>query len=447
VELNKEGISQIKHHLDSKNRIFSDKRYLESLGPPISIVGRKKQAEKILEFLYVPKNGISAPFVSVYGKSGTGKSTVTKYVCENLSDSASYSFVNLRKTKTNFGCANLILEELDCSPVKPHEGISHAFDNIETKISETLALEKRDNFILILDEFDVIFSDTRSHPTDFVYKLLDMVERLRASGHYLCIVAISNSSMSDYPLDDRVKSRMENYEVFFPPYTKSEILQILHERAKKAFVKKPSTNVLEKCANLSSEESGDCRRALQLLRLAGELAKGNAITIDDLKNAHKKLDSDKLDMILDSVTAQQRVLLASLTQASLFVEREFFTTREIFERYQGLCSDFALMPLSSRSVSNLLTDLENTGILSSKTSFRGRRGNYNLYKLTYDHRLIGWILNKEWWISQTEEKERDEIWENIRYHVFNPKKVQEDSAKMALVRDKYIERIYGKPNK
>ena len=442
VELNKEEISQMKHHLDSKNRIFSDKRYLESLGPPISIVGRKKLAEKILEFLYVPKNGIAAPFVSVYGKSGTGKSTVTKYVCENLSDLASSVFVNLRKTKTNFGCANLILEELDCSAVKPHEGINHAIDKIESKIFDTLLLEKKHNFVLILDEFDIVFSDVRSRPSDFVYKLLDMVERLLMRGCNLCIVAISNSSMSDYSLDDRVKSRMGNYEVFFPPYTESKILQIIQDRAKKAFVKKPSNKVLEKCANLSSEESGDCRRALQLLRLAGELANGDVVQLDDVINAYEKSDSDKLDMILESVTAHQKFLLASFAQASLFLQKEYYTTREIYERYQGLCGDSTKRPLSSRRVFDLLADLENTGIISSKTRSSGRHGYHNFYKLTYDYRLVGWIINKDWWNAQMEEKEKDEFWEKITKESQNPKKTEETKRRMHIARGKYIKRFY-----
>jgi len=443
VELNKDKISQIKHHLDSKNRIFLDKRYLESLGPPISIVGRKRQAEKILEFLYVPKNEISAPFVSVYGKSGTGKSTVTKYVCENLSDLTSSIFVNLRKAKTNFGCANLILEELDCSTVKPHEGINHAIDKMENKIYDTLLLEKKHNFVLILDEFDIVFYDVRSRPTDFVYKLLDMVERLRMRGCNLCIMAISNSSLSDYSLDDRVKSRMDNYEVFFPPYTESEILQILQNRAKKAFVKKQSNKVLEKCANLCSEESGDCRRALQLLRLAGELAKGSVIELDDVNNAYKKLDSDKLDMILESVTIHQKFLLASFAQASLFKSKEYYSTKEIFEWYKENSCNSATDPLSYRRVFDLLAELDNTGIIVSKTRSSGRHGYHNFYKLTYDYRLVGLHINKRWWDAQLEEKKKVEIWDRIHYETLNPKK----ALRNEIARGKYYDEYYGKLKK
>lgn len=443
MELNKEDILQIKQQLDSKNQIFAEKRYLESFGPPLTIVGRKKQARKLLELLYVSEKSLSSPFVLVYGKSGTGKSTVVKFVCSTLSYS-SHLFVNLRRAKTNFGCANLILENLDCTPVKSYEGINKAIDKIESKIIDNLTLDKKHNFILILDEFDVIFSDVRSHPSDFVYKLLDMIERARTRGFNLSIVTISNSNLSDYVLDDRVKSRMDNCDVFFPPYTGHEILQILHDRAKKAFVKKPNVKVLEECAKLCSAESGDCRRALQLLRLAGESTKGNVVTIDDVKQAYKKLDTDKLDLILESITTHQKFLLASLAEATLWSEKEFYSTKQIYERYQSLCGPSNLTPLSYRRSFDLLADLENSGIVISKTHSTGRHGYHNFYKLTYDYRLVGWIIDPNWWGSLMGEKERAEIWDAMKEKALNPKKVRETTEKIAAARKRYIERFYGK---
>ena len=444
VELNRDHLSQIKKKLDSKNKLFADKRYLESLGPPIKIIGREKQAEKILEYLYSPKNGISSPFVSVYGKSGTGKSTVTKYVCENISDTASYCFVNLRRAKTNFECANLILEELDESKVKAYEGINHAFSKIEKKIQETLVLEKQNNFVLILDEFDVIFSDVRSRPTNFVYKLLDVVERLRTKGFFLCIVAISNSSLSDYSLDDRVKSRMDNCEVFFPPYTEEEILQILYDRAKKAFVKKQSSKVLGKCAKLCSQENGDCRRALHLLRLAGDLAKNNTISLNDVKNAYKKLDSDKLNMILDTVTPHQKFLLASFAKILLFSPREYYSTKEIFSWYQNLCGESDQQPLSYSRVFSLLVDLENTGIIYSKKNSDGRHGYHKFYKLTYEYDLVGSIIDMDWWWSQKDEKARNEIWNKIMKDALkDPRKEEQINSRLAIARNKFMNSDYS----
>ena len=75
VELSKEKIEELKNKIRKFEAIFSEKKYLESLGQPISISGRENEAEKILKFLLPAKDGFSLPFVSIYGKSGTKKST------------------------------------------------------------------------------------------------------------------------------------------------------------------------------------------------------------------------------------------------------------------------------------------------------------------------------------------------------------------------------------
>ena len=67
---------------------------------------------------------------------------------------------------------------------------------------------------------------------------------------------------------------MGNSEVFFPSYTKDDISQILLDRSKKAFKKNIPYDILEYCAELSSSQQGDARRALDLLRVAGELCDG-----------------------------------------------------------------------------------------------------------------------------------------------------------------------------
>jgi archaeal cell division control protein 6 len=120
AELTREKICAIRRKIERRNSVFSDKRFLDSLFLPSSVIGREKQTESILEFVMSVRDGLVVPFVSVYGRSGSGKSMVVKFVCQNLSDLAEYAFVNLRKSRTVFGCASLILSELGGEA--PHQG-------------------------------------------------------------------------------------------------------------------------------------------------------------------------------------------------------------------------------------------------------------------------------------------------------------------------------------
>jgi cell division control protein 6 len=86
-------------------------------------------------------------------------------------------------------------------------------------------------------------------------------------------VGISNDLMFTDHLDPRVKSSLSEEELMFPPYNAIQIQEILRKRAEKAFMASAiAEGVIEKCAAYAAREHGDARRALELLRVAGELA-------------------------------------------------------------------------------------------------------------------------------------------------------------------------------
>lgn len=111
--MDKQDLQEIAAEIDSENILFADKSHLDSIRFPQRIIGRKEEAKTLARFLPGYKKGHVVPFVSVYGRSGSGKSTVVKYVLENLDpQNVIHKFVNLRKARTVFGCANLVLSEL-----------------------------------------------------------------------------------------------------------------------------------------------------------------------------------------------------------------------------------------------------------------------------------------------------------------------------------------------
>jgi cell division control protein 6 len=134
VELTKEKIEQMIRKIHRQDSVFSDKRHLDPLFLSSKIIGRKKQAEQLLRYFESRTHGLIVPIVSVYGRSGSGKSTVVRFVCNNLGSTTSHAFVNLRKAKTVFGCANMILSELGLPNLKNADGLSNAINTIEKRI-------------------------------------------------------------------------------------------------------------------------------------------------------------------------------------------------------------------------------------------------------------------------------------------------------------------------
>lgn len=101
-------------------------------------------------------------------------------------------------------------------------------------IEEILLQPKENLFVLVLDELDSLFLDKRGKPSDFVYNLVVLEEKLHEKGFMMCIVGISNNVMTEFDLDDRVRSRIGSYEIFFEAYTKKNVLAILRDRTKEA---------------------------------------------------------------------------------------------------------------------------------------------------------------------------------------------------------------------
>ena len=428
--MDKQDLKRIYAEVEKENLLFASKTFLDNLTLPSQIIGREKKAKELVRFLLGYKQGLVVPFISVYGRSGSGKSTIVKFVCENLDEDISYAFVNLRKARTVFGCANLILSELGLPSLKSAQGINTAIEQISNAIEQRLSKNKKKNnnnsgnntaklFVLVLDEFDVLLYDKRGKPSDFIYKLLVMEEKLREKGYLMCIVAISNNVMSDYEIDDRVRSRIGSSEVFFEPYTQQAVLAILKDRAEKAFSQPVDSEILQYCADQSSQEHGDARRAIDLLRVAAEIAgkKGEKISKTHIDVAISRLQKDRVSTTLSSSSFHLKLAAAALARISYLTQEVWHSTSTVYNQYRRILKE-STKPLTYRRIAELLTELENMGLVISHTSSKGRHGYGTQYKLVVPPEAIGKVCFPHWWNDLVQRKIQHDKNESS---IFNPK--------------------------
>lgn len=402
IILNRKALRGIVDEITQQNSIFSDKSYLDNLCVPSHIVGREEQTRQIVDYLLGYKKGLVVPFVSIYGRSGSGKSSLVRFVCENLDD-VIFCYVNLRKAKTVFGCANLILSELGETNLKSAQGLNNIVDSIYTKINSDITSGL---FVLCLDEFDTLFLDKRGRPSDFVYKLLLLIERLRSEKKHLCIITISNKILSEFDLDDRVISRIGSSDVYFDSYSKEDVYKILYNRAKHAFSKKISDDVLRYCSSLSSSDHGDARRALDLLRASAEIAsrQGKNIATNHVDMAIEQLQQDQVSKIINGGSYHFRLACAAISRLTFLSEQSWHSTSVLYKQYQKILQKDT-KPLSYRRVSELLVELVNSGIAISQTHSKGRQGYGSQFKLAIEPEIIGRTISSEWWNSIVSIKE------------------------------------------
>ena len=81
-----------------------------------------------------------------------------------------------------------------------------------------------------------------------------------------------------------------------PPYNAEQLIDILRIRAELGFRSGALDDVvIPLCAALSAQEHGDARRAIDILRIAGEIAEGNGankIEEMDVRKAFVKVEND-----------------------------------------------------------------------------------------------------------------------------------------------------------
>jgi cell division control protein 6 len=208
-----------------------------------------------------------------------------------------------------------------------------------------------------------------------LYNLTRVNQDLKATK--ISLVGISNNTAFIDGLDPRVKSTLSEEEIIFPPYNANQLQDILKQRAGSAFNSGAlGIGVIEKCAALAAQEHGDARKALDLLRVAGELAereKSRVVTSQHVDMAEDKLD---LDRIVEVVRAQPKQSLAVLAAIIKLTEagQKDIQTGDIFSVYEKMSNKCGLKALTQRRVSDLIAELDMMGVINAKVISKGRYG-------------------------------------------------------------------------
>jgi len=395
--MNKETLGYIVKKVEQQEKFFNKKSFLDTISYSEEIIGREKQTEELTCHLLGYKKGFVVPLVSAYGRSGSGKSTIVRFVCENL-DGISPCIVNLRTVKTIFGSANLVLGELGEPNLKSAHGINAAISKIEEAIISKLTRENRKFLVMVLDEFDALFYNKKEKASDFVYKLLVLEEHLKEKGLMMTIICVSNNALAEYELDDRVRSRIGSSEIFFEPYSKEDVVNILAERIKDALADRVDKSIVEYCAEISSAGHGDARRAIDLLRTTSEIAakEGEKISQVHVDKASHYLQNDRIIRIVATASPQFQLVCFSLARVSYLTDEPWHSTSRIYHQYRKLLPK-ETKPISYRRISEILTEIKDMGIVVSQTASMGRYGYGTRYRLITPPGMLGRIINKDGW--------------------------------------------------
>lgn len=360
----------------NKESLFREKKVLQAAYTPETVLHRDEQIQQIANIL-APALKLEKPSnLFVYGKTGTGKTLSVKYVTDHMRNVAAERGINLKITYINCKLKKVadteyrLLAQLarDFGREIPATGLPT--EEIYKIFFDVMEKEKT-HLVLVMDEIDQLVKRTGD---EILYNLTRINSDLNKS--QVSLVGVSNDLIFADNLDPRVKSSLSEEEVVFPPYNAVQLQHILRRRAKTAFKEGVLSNgVIEKCAAYAAREHGDARRALELLRVAGEIAERSgctAVEISHIDEAENKIERDK---IVDVIITQPKQFQATLYAITLInPEKKNIFTGEVYELYKEICAKTGLRPLTQRRVSDVIGELDMQGIVNAKVISKGRYG-------------------------------------------------------------------------
>lgn len=376
-----------------RNRVFQDKHTLQSNYKPEEIPHREEQIKQIASILAPVLRGERTSNIFLYGKTGTGKTLSVLYVRDEL----------MKRAKKDGGF-KLRIEYLNCKLKKVSDTeyrilaelikkLGHEVPNtglptetVYNKFIDIIDAEKQ-FIVLVLDEIDQAVKKISS---DFLYNLTRLNSEL--SKTQICVVGISNDLTFLDGLDPRVRSSLSEEEIVFPPYNAIQLQEILNTRSKSAFKEGVvEEGVVAKCAAFAAREHGDARRALDLLRIAGELAERDGsrkILIKHIDEANTKIERDKILDVIKTEPRQFQYVLHSIIKLHEKGDGNPIFTGDVYNHYQEVCMKNKSEVLTQRRVSDIIQEFDMLGIINVRVISKGRGGRMREIKMAISRGIL-----------------------------------------------------------
>ncbi|RPJ28565.1 MAG: AAA family ATPase [Nitrosopumilales archaeon] len=350
---------------------------------PDKLLFRTKESTAIAQSLSVILKKGRPSNLLIFGKPGTGKTAVVKNVIEHLYKKTNELDINLKVPFINAKNSNtpykILYEIAELLGINKEGKMQVYFTGLSMSEATDRILDfirrRSIKVVIVIDEIDSLVNRKGD---DILYNFTRANERI-SSDQFISLVGISNSLTFKDKLDPRVKSSLSEEELVFNPYTIEQLKEILIDRCKLAFYDNViPIGVINLCAAIAGRETGDARKAIDLLRVAAEIAERSMtmkISEDHIRSAQQKIDSDTNYEILRNSTLHTKLVILSI------IKSKNGSTGEIYTIYQYFCSKIQQEPLTQRRMTQIVGELDQLGLITTNIVNQGRYGRTQRIKL------------------------------------------------------------------
>jgi cell division control protein 6 len=369
---------------------------------PDSLPHRTKQIEALASILATALQGNRPSNVLIFGKTGTGKTAVVKYLGKEIRSAhehnegrfseVNFIYINCQVVDTHYGVlahvGNYFIQDWDSRIPFTGWSTEKVYNELKQQIDANKTVT-----VIVLDEIDKLVYKSGD---DVLFHLSELNDDLKRGK--LSIIGISNDLKFTEFLDTRVRSRLGEERLVFPPYNANQLQDILRQRADLAFFSNAlDPAVISLCSALAAQEHGDARRALDLLRVSAELAeRDHSPTVSEnyVQKAVSKLELDAVEEVVSTLPTHSKLVLLGI----YINERDGAsqsTTGEVYDTYRELCRQLSMAHLTQRRVTDLISELDMLGIINARLKSFGRGGRTREISLAVSMYEIADVLRQD----------------------------------------------------
>jgi len=270
------------------------------------------------------------------------------------------------KPTTYSSPVELIVQAVQSSIKNKSEKITIFFDDVDRLDGTVL---KRDLSSYLASLYDVMQKQVENFSIHLITtKSLDYIEK---------------------KLTDWCLSRLKLQPLFFPRYTKKEIIMLLKQRLEFIDNLQIEEQAVEQIAEKVSRIGGDFRKALELTRTA--ITMNNALTVEGVEKAWEKEKTNFWKNQLLNIPFHAAMLLGCIVEETVKIHGEIkgdppyfpVSWSRVKERYQRRCKDLNVLPQKDKMLYYWLEQLWLNGWIDKFTLSKKHEWNYTHIRELY----------------------------------------------------------------
>jgi cell division control protein 6 len=389
----------------SRRSVFKSEQFLSIDYVPENLPHRQAELRILAQNFktLISSPGRTSQRFIIEGPVGTGKTAATKRFAEQIVQAADRRDIRLHKIhincRVNKTAYLVFLRALrEFKPEFPRRG--HSPEELLQMLVEVLDEEDR-YLLLILDELDYFIKQRGS---DILYDLTRLTDDRLNAKQRVSIIGIGRKIPLDDSLDSSTLSTLQRNVLRFAKYDRTALYDILKHRVEMAFEKNVVMDETIQVISDIASERGDARYAIELLWRSGKQAdkdQAENVVPDYARQAKADTHPELRKEIFTTLSQMHRILLLAVARQLKETRGAYVTMGEVEEMYRSSCEEYNEEPRAHTQIWEWVQDLTSHGIIDTKRSGSGHRGQTTLIGLSdvpaemLEHYIAGLLDSQE----------------------------------------------------